>query len=190
MLGSKGKWRPKVSLPVCSVAMTVEKWYNKYIIDLDSNRTFSETTLRSHSDKWRKPVFIKPITVLVCNGFWTRLQIRFANYLRAKEKWAEALGEKFLGLSCGLVPAKEDTETKFRRKECSCRQTDVRMNKAIRAKLVYKDRKLEQNRTIRKIHLNALDVFLHHLQCIKSFSAHLPQEHSSLYRPTIHFTHI
>lgn len=25
-------------------------------------------------------------------------------YLRAKEKWAEALGEKFLGLSCGLVP--------------------------------------------------------------------------------------
>lgn len=25
-------------------------------------------------------------------------------YLRAKEKWAEALGEKFLGLSCGLFP--------------------------------------------------------------------------------------
>lgn len=26
------------------------------------------------------------------------------SYLRAKEKWAEALGEKFLGLSCGLFP--------------------------------------------------------------------------------------
>lgn len=31
--------------------------------------------------------------------------IRAYAYLRAKEKWAEALGEKFLGLSCGLVPA-------------------------------------------------------------------------------------
>lgn len=48
-----------MSLPVCSVAMTVEKWYNKYIIDLDPNRTCSETILRSHSDKWRNPVFIK-----------------------------------------------------------------------------------------------------------------------------------
>lgn len=46
-----------MSLPVCSVAMTVEKWYNKYIIDLDSNRTSSETILRSDSDKWRKPAF-------------------------------------------------------------------------------------------------------------------------------------
>lgn len=38
----------------------------------------------------------------------------WSGYLRANEKWAEALGEKFLGLSCGLVPTrgkkrKEDT---------------------------------------------------------------------------------
>lgn len=25
--GSEGKWRPNMYLPVCSVAMTVEKWY-------------------------------------------------------------------------------------------------------------------------------------------------------------------
>lgn len=41
MLGSKGKWGPNVNLPVCSVAMTVEKWY-KCIIDLESNSTFTE----------------------------------------------------------------------------------------------------------------------------------------------------
>lgn len=30
----------------------------------------------------------------------------WSGYLRANEKWAEALGEKFLGLSCGLVPTR------------------------------------------------------------------------------------
>lgn len=51
MMGSKGKCRPSINLPVCSVAMTVEKWYNINIIDLDSNRTSSEKTLRTHGDK-------------------------------------------------------------------------------------------------------------------------------------------
>lgn len=36
-------------------------------------------------------------------------------YLRAKEKWAEALGEKFLGLSCGLVPASQTQQRKKQR---------------------------------------------------------------------------
>ena len=31
-----------------------------------------------------------------------------SSYLRAKEKWAEALGEKFLGLSWGLDPKRRD----------------------------------------------------------------------------------
>lgn len=66
-----------MSLPVCSVAMTVEKWYNKYIIDLDSNRTSSETTLRSHSDKWRKPAFFL-FFFLKATSFWAGLQ-RFVN---------------------------------------------------------------------------------------------------------------
>jgi len=37
--------------------------------------------------------------------------LRTTSYLRAKEKWAEALGEKFLGLSCGLFPVGEHTHT-------------------------------------------------------------------------------
>lgn len=136
--------------------------------------------------------FLKPhLSALVCNGFWTQLQIKFANYLRAKEKWAEALGEKFLGLSCGLVPAKEDTEMKFER-GCSRRRTNVRMIQAIRARLFYRDKKLKRakhnlsgvklylNKKIRKIYLNGLDVFLHHLQCVKWLSPHRPWKHSSL----------
>lgn len=65
-------------------------------------------------------------TSLVFTGLFVQLQIKYSNihgyaYLRAKEKWAEALGEKFLGLSCGLVPASKTQRSKLKRKP-TCKQ--------------------------------------------------------------------
>lgn len=87
MLGSKGKWSPNMNLPVCSVAMTVEKWYNKYIIDLEFKlNIFRENiTINGESQCLLSPCL--PLNnVLVCGVLLARLQIEFANYLRAKEK--------------------------------------------------------------------------------------------------------
>lgn len=135
-----------MSLPVCSVAMTVEKWYNKYIIDLDSNRTSSETILRSHSDKWRKPAFFFKAT-----SFGAGLQ-RFVNSATnqvcelpsCKRKMSRGTRREISrtvlwARSC----KKEDTAMKFE-KECSRRRTNVRMIQAIRARLFYRDKTLKR----------------------------------------------
>lgn len=159
--GSKGKWRPSMSLPVCSVAMTVEKWYNKYIIDLDSNRTPSETILRSHSDKWRKPAlffFLKPrLSGLACNGFWTGLQIKFCELPSCKRKMSRGTRREISRTVLWARSCKEKTQRWKLKRECSRRRTNVRTIQAIRAPLFYRDKKLKRakrNSSAVKLYLN------------------------------------
>lgn len=53
---------------------------------------------------FKESVYKSGLYWLICSVA-NQVNIHGYVYLRAKEKWAEALGEKFLGLSCGLVPA-------------------------------------------------------------------------------------
>lgn len=90
--GFKGKQRPDMKLPVCSVAMTVD-------------HNTKNTQLHDIMMIWYTDAAFQKHKYIYSQADFCHFKSTLVFYLRAKEKWAEALGEKFLGLSCGLVPA-------------------------------------------------------------------------------------
>lgn len=98
-----------MKLPVCSVAMTVD--YNK-IHDIRRNAINKYAVFENmnrHENSKVMSVWADAVYRSLLNDLCACKSHKYPClcYLRAKEKWAEALGEKFLGLSCGLVPARK-----------------------------------------------------------------------------------
>lgn len=137
MQGSRATKKPNMKLPVCSVAMTVDCNKNTQLQDImfrngsnywcfwSINRlkrlNFCRKKKIHHCWIATNLLFFLQTIYIQQISLWSLLADLFSCksskypwlccvYLRAKEKWAEALGEKFLGLSWGLVPARRNTK--------------------------------------------------------------------------------
>lgn len=103
------KWC-KINVPDAEF-VSKQTWAAEYLHICWLRKAFFNDSMTSHLFLKNLHLSHDKLYLLIC---LRREKNNWSGYLRANEKWAEALGEKFLGLSCGLVPTrrkkrKEDT---------------------------------------------------------------------------------